>query len=377
MINDYHGLPKSEQLNISALSRLFRNTTNSYKYLFFMSILDVLTRRSFDVAEHIELKEIILEMLANAWYPHNYFRLSFGVQDKIADKLDALNLNFSKLKDPDKKELRSAIGSQNLDDVIAYIRRYVPFRLITPFLESELKGVDRNNAVDFIVPSVSKNNFETRKPLYCFDSRDYRECQAIILHPEWASYLETNYSIVRGWVSWEWLEYMQRCNPNTPAIANKLFPPQKRESLASQTRYWKLILKHTGAKCIYSGSTLTEADLCLDHYLPWSFVAHDRLWNLIPTTQSVNSAKSNNIPSTDIYFDKFVNLQHLGLSVSYAQLPVAQWNRYIESYLLDFKIANKSNLLNLEILRGAYNTTFTPLISLATSQGFMAGWYYR
>ena len=268
MINDTKNLPHSEKLNISALARLFRNTTNSYKYLFFLSTLDIWNRRRFDFTSFIAFREIIIEMLANAWYPHNYFRLSFGRQDKITEKLDTLELKFSKFKEPDKKELREAISSQNLDDVIAYIRRYVPFRLITPFLESELKGVDRNNAVDFIVPSVSKKIFESRKPLYCFDSMDYRECQSLILHPEWASYLETNYSIVRGWVSWEWLEYMQRCNPNTPAIANKLFPPQKRESLASQTRYWKLILKHTGAKCIYSGSTLTEADLCLDHYLP-------------------------------------------------------------------------------------------------------------
>jgi hypothetical protein len=31
-------------------------------------------------------------MLANAWFPHTYFKLSFGRQDKIAQQLDALTL---------------------------------------------------------------------------------------------------------------------------------------------------------------------------------------------------------------------------------------------------------------------------------------------
>ncbi len=88
---------------------------------------------------------------------------------------------------------------------------------------------------------------------------------------------------------------MQRCNPSTPAIANKLFPPQNRESLTNETKYWKLILEHSEINCIYSNAILKKESLSLDHYLPWSFVAHDQLWNLIPTIPSVNSAKSNNI----------------------------------------------------------------------------------
>ncbi len=376
MINSVNELPQSEHLNISSLSRLFKNTTNSYKYLFFMSFLDILTRRKFDTSSPIYFREIIIEMLANAWYPHNCFKLSFGVQDKITEKIDSLDLKFSRFKDPDKKELREAIGDQNLDDIIAFIRRYVPFRLLTPFLKQELKGLDVDHEVDQKMPSLSKKYFETRKPLYCFDATAYKDCQAIILHSEWASYLETNYLIVRGWVSWEWLRYMQRCNPNTIAIANKLFPPQKRESLASQTKYWKLVLKHTEVKCIYSASPLTTDNISLDHYLPWSFVAHDQLWNLIPILPPVNSAKSNNIPSI-IYFNNFVALQHLGLTISYEKIPERQWNKYIESYLSDLRLADKNDLLNFERLRQAYESTLTPLISLATSQGFMAGWLYQ
>ncbi|MFZ4641644.1 MAG: hypothetical protein ACOYMP_14785 [Nodosilinea sp.] len=46
-------------------------------------------------------------------------------------------------KDPDKTLLRQAIASQNLKATITHLRRYVPFRLIIPFLEADLGQVNR------------------------------------------------------------------------------------------------------------------------------------------------------------------------------------------------------------------------------------------
>lgn len=45
---DNVGPPASDDLNIAGLSRVFEDTTNSYKYIFFLSMLDVLKRRGFD-----------------------------------------------------------------------------------------------------------------------------------------------------------------------------------------------------------------------------------------------------------------------------------------------------------------------------------------
>jgi transcriptional regulator with XRE-family HTH domain len=372
-------LPQSERVNVSVLSQFFDNTTNSYKYLFFMSLLDIIKRRQFDTLSPINFKEIIVDMLANAWYPHNYFKLFFGTQDQIANKLDALDLVINepilKFIDTDKKLLRKTINAQNLDDIITFISRYVPFRLIRPFFAQETKGL-LDTKVNQTLIELANHQFEVTKPIYRFDSEYLKDCTAIVLHQDWVEYIAYNYSIVRGWISWEWLKYMQRCNPSIPAIANKLFPPQNRESLTNQTKYWKLILEHSEINCIYSNAILKKESLSLDHYLPWSFVAHDQLWNLIPTIPSVNSAKSNNIPSVDRYFDKFVELQHLGLSISYKQMKERLWEGYIESYLSDLRIVNKNNLLDLEILRGAYQSALTPLTSLAISQGFMANWFY-
>jgi hypothetical protein len=42
--------------------------------------------------------------------------------------------------------------------------------------------------------------------------------------------------------------------------------------------------------------------ISVDHFVPWQYVAHDELWNLHPTTKSINSSKSNLLPNWDKYF---------------------------------------------------------------------------
>ena len=53
-----------------------------------------------------------------------------------------------------------------------------------------------------------------------------------------------------------------------------------------------------------------------------------------------------------------------------------QWSNYIEPYIADLKIANGNNLLDLQILKAAYESTLTPLISIAIRQGFTK-WFYK
>lgn len=371
-------LPPSERVNVSVLSQIFDNTTNSYKYLFFLSILDILRRRNFDTLSPISFQEIIIEMLANAWYPHNYFKLSFGTQDQIANKLDSLNLAIGEpilqFRDPDKKLLRKTIQEQNLDDIVTFIGRYVPYRLIRPFFSQETRGL-KDYDVNPTIINLAKSQFNIQKPLYCFNAEKLKDCNAIILNQDWIEYIAKNYSIVRAWVFWEWLNYMQSKNINIPNIVNKLFIPQQRNSLSKQIQYWKLILNNQKLRCIYSQIELDKDNISLDHYLPWSFVAHDQLWNLIPTTPSVNSSKSNNIPA-EKYFTNFVKLQHQGLTIYAQNNSRKKWLNCAEDYIAELKVSQADDLLKLEILINAYQPTIKSLISLASIQGFKTEWSY-
>jgi HNH endonuclease len=45
-----------------------------------------------------------------------------------------------------------------------------------------------------------------------------------------------------------------------------------------------------------SGAPLDDA-FSIDHFLPWSFVAHDLLWNLTPVFGTTNSKKGDALPN--------------------------------------------------------------------------------
>ena len=49
----------------------------------------------------------------------------------------------------------------------------------------------------------------------------------------------------------------------------------------------------------------------VDHFIPWSFVMNDELWNLMPMDSSLNSSKSNRLPQWEPFFKKFANNQYL------------------------------------------------------------------
>ena len=55
---------------------------------------------------------------------------------------------------------------------------------------------------------------------------------------------------------------------------------------------------------------MEKNNLSIDHFVPWSYVAHDELWNLNPTTRSVNSSKSNHLPEWDLYFTPLCDLEY-------------------------------------------------------------------
>lgn len=371
-------LPESSSLDISILSRLFDKTTNSYKYLFFFSILDILKRVNFDRSFSIQFDKLIVEMLANAWYPHTYFRLSFGKQDGIAQKLESLTLDISepilKFTDTDKKILRKTIESQDIQDIIKLFVRYVPFRLLRPFFSMELAGI-KDYEVNPRIVDLANREFNSRKPLYCFDSNNLRDVKGIIFHPEWIDYLQENYTIIRGWVAWEWLRYMQDRNQSTPNIVGKLFMPQNRGSLSFPLKHWKELIKRHEIHCIYSGELLAPDDISIDHFLPWSFVAHDLMWNLIPIKAEVNSSKSNNLPSLK-YFEAFVALQYFSLQVSKEMMKANAWEKLTESYVADLALT-PDELLERECLQKAYESTLKPLLSLASQQGFTPNWIYK
>ena len=125
-------------------------------------------------------------------------------------------------------------------------------------------------------------------------------------------------------------------------------------------------------KCIYTGKTLYPGDYDLDHFIPWSFVSHDLLWNLIPSDGSVNSSKSNKIPDVSIYLPKLAMLHHKSLQIMIAH---GVETKVMEDYLSLGHTSRELADMDNDHFRELYERTFNPLSQIALNMGFET-WKY-
>ena len=75
-------IPQSDILTTNRLGKIFSNTVATYKFFWFVSILQIHAKSG---NPRISVWDIVIRMVANAWYPIHYFRLSFGKSDSLFD----------------------------------------------------------------------------------------------------------------------------------------------------------------------------------------------------------------------------------------------------------------------------------------------------
>lgn len=146
--------------------------------------------------------------------------------------------------------------------------------------------------------------------------KEFNKLKTVIeISDEWVEYLVRNKEILTDWVYFNLINYLQARNPNVPGISDKLKRPEKRD-LAKVTEYWKTIITlNPTIKDIYGNINMQNEKMSIDHFVPWQYVAHDELWNLSPTTPSINSKKGNKLPNWDDYYKELAELEYKAYTI--------------------------------------------------------------
>lgn len=99
-------------------------------------------------------------------------------------------------------------------------------------------------------------------------------------------------------INFRWTQILENYN-SSPRIAKKVrvldFDSLKRSSLTPFRKYIDLV--NPEINCFICSEKIINESPSIDNVIPWSFIFHDDLWNLVYTHKSCNSSKSNSIPS--------------------------------------------------------------------------------
>lgn len=316
-------------------------------------------------------------MVASIWYPAVYFHLCFGKQDRLSFAAlmlkEAASLEFSATEeDLIRKITELSETSREFANEFNQLERYVPYRFLEPFFRDALRGIADHKKNGLIAGLANESFLASNSPsIYKFQSR-----KTIEIHPDWYNYVVQHLSILQEYCFWNLLKYLQLRNPNVPNIASKLFLPKTR-NLDNARAYWRQALqKLEESRCIYSNEIIPILSFSLDHFLPWRYVTHDLIWNIIPTLPAVNSAKGDRLPDLEQYCIKFSRLQFGALQILAAANQAKR--EILEDYILLFGCENRDNLLSIpyDAFHSKLYETLAPQFQIARSMGFTANWSY-
>ena len=295
-------LPYEEELGVPYLGRIFDKTSECYKFFWFQAILTKLEEGK----SVFTFEELVDEMIAAAWYMVSEYHLNLGPKDNLEKAVrhihETTNIKPSEKKSEILRYLRDCRDKEVLTIKKTLIKN-VPYRLQAPFMP-EVSNKELDSRMEDRIRRIN----EQKHLIYYFNR--YNGLRTTIhIQPEWQLYFRKNREIIKGWLQYHMITYLQKRNPSVPGIANKLSPPQTRD-LEKVIKYWRLIMELRPVHEIFHHEMVTEKELSIDHFVPWSYVAHDEFWNLHPTTKGINSSKSNLLPDWDVYFPKLCELQY-------------------------------------------------------------------
>ena len=345
-------LPLDKHIDTRVLAQIYNNTTATYKFYWFVSLLDILVKTG---KRQISFWEIVVGMIAEAWYPIHYFRLSFGKSDSLYNQIielqKELNIPIDANKNDIRKQIINNLENQRIKSLLRVFTLNVPYRFLSPWI---------NYTTDSEVVNLSQSF--SNNCLYTIQN------ETIEINPKWEQYLNDNYLILRDFTFWNLTIFLQKRNPNVPDVPSKLVKPILRDSLTKQRHFWDNFIETNGSmQCIYTGKTLYKKEYDLDHFVPWSFVSHNLLWNLLPADSSINSSKSNNLPPLETYLRPFAQTHQKAIQTIYPKNPN---NKLLEDYLILHNSLSELVQLSENDFFNVYQKTFSPLVQIAENMGF-------
>ena len=364
-------LPESKQIDVRTFAKMLDYNTQSasYKPLWLMGILEEVKMGN----QEISFKAIGCHMVSKVWYPILHCKLSFGYQDSLPKIVRQLNEKL--VVKPDEKvdvifKTLMRVEERELLSVIKVLFDMVPYRLLSPFYKIEDKNFNRG---------MKTQTEQDENAFYRF----IEDGKTIRLGEAWFEYLSANQVIIQAWIEHSFIYYLQKKNPNVPAIPFKLNPPDKR-NLGDATKLWNYYGAHKPLSDIYINRPINNRTiqaygvLSIDHFLPWSFVLHDELWNLLPSFKNINSSKNNELPNLDYYLKDFCNLQYELFQFMRSDHHEAKQKKFMNKLLEDYLHVMPSDWegeraireISADKFKDCLCQTVTPLYQIAYNQGY-------
>lgn len=300
-------------LDISGFSMMLKDPSYCYKFYWLEAIVNLITANVTET----DMNTVIEEMICNAWYSVREYHIHLsGIQadGEIRDGLERAVLKLAQLSDlpanASKTEILNELHrfDQELGDAKLQLTKMVPYRALAGFFANANERADWNSVRR--LTAFIEHFSRTKVALPYIFTEGSGLNRKILFHPDWIEMIRDNAVPILGWIRFEKVRWLQNNNPEVPGLVYKLQQAdEKVRKLENVHKLWDGILEQTDIRDVFTGRSMAADGYDIDHFIPWSFVMNDELWNLMPMDSSLNAMKSNKLPKWDPFFSRFAKNQ--------------------------------------------------------------------
>lgn len=302
-------------LDMEGFSRMMQSPSYCYKFYWLEAIVKLISENKEEASYH----EIIDEMIANAWYSVLEFHVHLSglwADGEIRDNLEKAVLKLHRLShlpaNASKIEIKNQIQrfEKELHPEKMFLTQNVPYKALSGFANKGEERIDLNSSAGVMMTYYNRINALSPLP-YTFGEQKGLD-RKIRFHGLWIQMIQEHMVSILGWIQYEKVRWLQTVNPEVPGLVYKLAPmDEKMRKLSHVRKLWDGILDMTQIIDVFREEPVKKEDYEVDHFIPWSFVMNDELWNLMPMDSALNGIKSNRLPRWDVFFRKFAANQYI------------------------------------------------------------------
>lgn len=292
-----------------AFSSKTRNTT-TYKYGFLKSILDNLYNT--DSSLTLTFDQLFSKFAESYWNLILKYHLhqSKPTRTGKSSKIEQLLLNAGRrfgLYEP------------------------IPFESLSPEKQIEVTQNVKAECSRYVVGALYE---DLDGILYGFSKKKQR----IQLNPEAYSFVCSHQILIEKLNYYEWAKLLESVNQagSSQNIILALDESSRRHNL---DYYRSILFEEFEARCFYCGKKLDLHHADVDHFVPWSFVKDDQIWNMVLACPSCNRRKSDHMPDPQ-YLDRIIRRNEVMLTIPDHHEIMQNYSRKRMLYLYDTAIRN-------------------------------------
>ena len=302
-------------LDIESFSLMMKDPSYCYKFYWLEAIVQLIS----EGVSETTFDAVIDEMICNAWYSVREFHIhlsGISADGQVRDGLERAVLKLTELSNlpanASKVEIKNTIAEHN-EELKVYkeqLTNMVPYRALAGFFNKSDEPVNWNS-IRRMIDYIERMNRDVVLLPYTLGSESKLK-KKIHFQDGWIAMIQDQTVSILGWIQYEKVKWLQNNNPEVPGLIYKLAPmDEKMRKLNHVRKLWEGILDICEVRDVFTDQPVVSKQYDVDHFIPWSFVMNDELWNLMPMDSSLNSSKSNRLPKWNPFFERFARNQFL------------------------------------------------------------------